>query len=1091
MSKNKLSLVGSDKHRVLKCMSGSLKDMCIFIKNSVGASNEFKKMYKKDVNFINQCLMDVYGEILDLSKLNIKFYPYDDHFDNVNFDIVDVPDNLNFIYSDICLNDNHNIDNLKKSLYDNGIIDNMDLKLFKKSQWTVITNWKILKKHSGVIYRVKLDGNFMDKVDNLISDNETIVKLNNSVYIYDNFDEYGATTTNDINLMDIKTLSNLMKMVIKYRHPDKSLIKSILGSLWNKKSYFDKDVSRCITANESIIKTYLECAYTYAKPSNPKYITYYSICLYLSMNIIIYKPNYELLEEHFMDLYNSLSIGDIKFDDGDAKITTTFLSKCDFNDDIKVKTCKNGKNIFIDFPLYRCFDYNSSPYYIYYIDPEYISKYLDKKDIYKNLSQLYISDDENNPRLGIDEIEDIDDEICEGQKIYMNYITSNMSKKTKNIKEESIEIPDSWYSALIGSYKIDSYVITVSSIDRNQFVVSSKDISEKIDEDKKNDIQCELYQKINDGIKSRFSLNGDNLVNITYNKLKNVILFDGKEWNDFKNYKFSFSETDLTVDIVNDYKISKYSNTKSTTELQNLLNLFDIKYIIRAYSILSLSNNVITFIYPRSNSNKKHIYDVWAYRIINLISYLYPFCISQISIDKYKINNTLYYFYLKRIIRKYISKFSNIEKVSFGDVWDRSNRSLYNYQKETINILKSRFKKGEKGSFVWLKVGSGKTLIALTAINAISKKFNRILYTLPNSSIKSIVKEINAMGYNCIHLCPIKSSRNIEGVNEIKSVKDWKKGFICLIEHDHIRMVYDDLIKVMSNTLFVIDEVHKTISYNTHRGDNIQNLAVISKYFISMTGTPLIDSSTFKLAPWLMMTNNYPIVRSNHLTAVNTMISNTENVSIKEVVEKINIDEQFIKSDIYSDYQSKLLIKYGGNVKSGHQGKKELLEAIEYCYRMCDEYIVDKAIECEKNGRGAFIVTSNIEHQKYINVLLQKRLIECGMKSHLDKIFMVSKTETLYHTDETVKNGERDWRFVISPISKSEGYTCTRISCQLSSVYFSNDAQRTQIKGRINRIGQASDNVLYYYYTCGVLERFYESYQNATNAKKMLSNMLN
>jgi len=57
----------------------------------------------------------------------------------------------------------------------------------------------------------------------------------------------------------------------------------------------------------------------------------------------------------------------------------------------------------------------------------------------------------------------------------------------------------------------------------------------------------------------------------------------------------------------------------------------------------------------------------------------------------------------------------------------------------------------------------------------------------------------------------------------------------------------------------------------------------------------------------------------------------------------------------------------------------------------------------------------------------------------------------IYNSDS---NYVPDYKVVIVTKRKAQGYTLTRLSVMLTSVYPSNNATREQLAGRINRLGQ-------------------------------------
>ena len=270
--------------------------------------------------------------------------------------------------------------------------------------------------------------------------------------------------------------------------------------------------------------------------------------------------------------------------------------------------------------------------------------------------------------------------------------------------------------------------------------------------------------------------------------------------------------------------------------------------------------------------------------------------------------------------------------------------------------------------------------------------------------------------------------------------------------------------------------VHKGLS-DTLRTSAFLNCALLSYHFIAMTGTPTIDGNTAKLIPWLRMITNYPVTYRNHLVAINSMVSDSINIGVDSIEEEKILD---LYGHIRDEYLKLIGRKHGGH--NDNPSMKSLLSAIKFCYDRCDIEIINDALLYEKEGKGVFIVVKDDTHQKKILN---------DLSSRTDKpIFCVTSKNSITLTDKEVERGGTDYRFVIAPMAISEGYTCTRLSVYLSSVYFSNEASRTQMRGRINRVGQKANNVTYVIYMCGILELIAKRYKHAKTVKSLLSTLI-
>src|SRR5690606_1279368 len=171
--------------------------------------------------------------------------------------------------------------------------------------------------------------------------------------------------------------------------------------------------------------------------------------------------------------------------------------------------------------------------------------------------------------------------------------------------------------------------------------------------------------------------------------------------------------------------------------------------------------------------------------------------------------------YIKNLILKFLKVDQSSDSKKYGNIKDSKNRVLWEHQIEAINELKTNNANGRKGSFLWLPVGSGKTMIVLEYLkskieNGTLPKY--IIYTLPSSAIESIINEIKFYGFKFKLLVPTKN---------IDKTKDYiKEGCIPepytinLIEHDHLRKCEegDSLVDYISDSIFIIDEVHKALN---------------------------------------------------------------------------------------------------------------------------------------------------------------------------------------------------------------------------------------------------------------------------------------
>jgi hypothetical protein len=109
-----------------------------------------------------------------------------------------------------------------------------------------------------------------------------------------------------------------------------------------------------------------------------------------------------------------------------------------------------------------------------------------------------------------------------------------------------------------------------------------------------------------------------------------------------------------------------------------------------------------------------------------------------------------------------------------------------------------------------------------------------------------------------------------------------------------------------------------------------------------------------------------------------------------------------------------------------------------------------------------------------IEKISDSKIVCIGIDSKLDYI------DTLPYinlTDKSVANGTIDYDIVITRQNFSTGYNLTRMTCMITSVYFSSEPTREQLRGRINRLDQNNPKIEYITVIIGILELVHNNYE--------------
>lgn len=384
-------------------------------------------------------------------------------------------------------------------------------------------------------------------------------------------------------------------------------------------------------------------------------------------------------------------------------------------------------------------------------------------------------------------------------------------------------------------------------------------------------------------------------------------------------------------------------------------------------------------------------------------------------------------------------------------------RQRWEHQVDSVRQMIERNKAGKKGHLIWIKVGLGKSLISIDYLDYLIREGKMppyCVYSLPASAINNIVKEFEMRGI------PIKliDARQSAKTNEDK-IEPYK---VCIIKHDHMRLgdMEQQLNKIAREMVFIVDEFHKTLS-KTIRTSIALELSRLSYDFIGMSGTIIKDTNYDELIRWLEMIVSFEVTEKNYWVAIGALVS--RKVNTKVVVDR-QVAEVAIPPDLTEKYKLLVPDKLGGTARQINFKK-----TVNLCYDVVTQQIVNTTIEYVKLNEGVFVVAKDIKHQEAIkNLLIARGLTPTS-------IHLFGKDTQITLTPEY--NGPI--KVVITTIRHSEGYTLTKFRIMITSVYFSNQATREQLEGRINRIGQISPMVRVIIYHAGILSYIHEKYEKA------------
>jgi hypothetical protein len=718
------------------------------------------------------------------------------------------------------------------------------------------------------------------------------------------------------------------------------------------------------------------------------------------------------------------------------------------------------------------------------------------------------------------------------QNDYYKLITINYSiKQSNNKKKFTFEMSDEWIAGLLGvfllgkitvirnkkklscvmtaslnPYDIKKIIITPKSSVRGNF----ENIKYAFDKDIQNSSLKKAIKILKSGSLRLNKISKKCLPISIYNWFvrKNNNYFeisnDKKKWIKYDNFKtwyehFSINKKSINLNINKVNLFQNYNGISSDEQIIKLINSYNLDTLKRALTYIkhyktSFKMNIVSRNGGTGDgSDQVSIHDSNVFKLFLNLSFMNPYALRP-SISnpfEFTVEKIFMLKYLREIIESHIKKNDNTNN---NELWyttkiyeDKYKRKLFDFQKESINRMLKDKLNGKTRHFMNIKVGLGKTLIVLTYL--VKRKLNDIeyiIYTMPKSAFGSVIDEMTSMNFNInifsnSKIIDNKWKESLENtgsnqvtVHKLDNKVKFVKGTINVIEHDGLRKYKERIIDISSKSIFIIDEVHKCLPKGTKRSSAALEISKLTLETIAFTGTPIINTQGAKLLiNWLEQNVDFNVNIENFQVATNSMVSYSVKTDV--IVENIIIKAEFDKKEL-TEYENK-------------KSEEDIFQMISICEKICNKKIIETVINKFKNKTKVFLVAKNKEHQIYFANILKNKISNCkivciGFKNKENNEYDLLPFINL--TDKSVKNGGKDYDIVITRQSYSTGYNLTRISCMITSVYFSSEPTREQLRGRINRLDQNSSKVTYITVMTGLLQLIYNNYEKVKIVSKCL-----
>jgi hypothetical protein len=397
---------------------------------------------------------------------------------------------------------------------------------------------------------------------------------------------------------------------------------------------------------------------------------------------------------------------------------------------------------------------------------------------------------------------------------------------------------------------------------------------------------------------------------------------------------------------------------------------------------------------------------------------------------------------------------------SDGEAWSgvefRDSRQLRPHQVEAVDEIMDRVNSNKRGILIWMDVGQGKTFIVSTVLGNLLKN-NELpkycVYTLPPSALESVQKEFQMGHLPYVHCNP--------NAGKCKGIQPHVVNFIF---HDHLRVLKDNLIAHASDTLFIIDEFHLLMN-DTQRTSIGLELAKLSHNFIGMSGTIIMDKDESKVIQWVEQVVNFEVTLNNYKAGVAALVSRKMELGIQENRQMIDIPMSNVA------YRFLVEPRFGG-VASNTQ----FHEAVAVCYDEIYSAIMKRILHHAKTRFPIFVVVKDVKTQEN----MERDLLQYQLNA-----FCIGKGKSIVLTPGM----PCPYHVIITTPRHSTGYTLTACDLMITSIYFTNQATREQLEGRVLRMGQKSPIVDIEILHTGILSYTLKHYEDARSIAKALSDI--
>ena len=485
----------------------------------------------------------------------------------------------------------------------------------------------------------------------------------------------------------------------------------------------------------------------------------------------------------------------------------------------------------------------------------------------------------------------------------------------------------------------------------------------------------------------------------------------------------------------------------------------------------------------KMGSETVHRRDRNVFRALLVLSEMVPYalCPTPGRPFRFTVTHTMLLKYVRGLFEQELIEKTRKKTVRHTKQWAGLHDSwpLVPFQRKIVEEMKAGRARGKSSFFLNCKVGTGKTLMALQFIReSMLHEVDAIYFITPFSAFAQVAREMDEQGFR-VNICT--STRNEQRVagnepswNEFRKISsrirvdtldtfEPQAGTITLVKHLGLYHL-EKLTKRVSNAVVVCDEVHKMMR-ESKKASMAKTLCRNSKFLICLTGTPILEVGYAKyMISWLEPMCDFYINVKNIVVGFNAMHSYKAELGIVEEVETIDmpLGDQLEPHNRY--------------LESG-----DLMNAYKLCHDVVFKEMVRQTAKWH-GSEGVFLVARDRNHQerlaKAVSAIPGARVMVYGT-GFADVGTATPRISVHLTRDSVRREREDDFNVVVVRMAQCEGYTVTKLGVRVTSVYFSNQASREQIQGRLMRLSQHRKKVRCIEVMTGILNNVKQKYNTA------------